>query len=49
MINIYLFTQNLKLKSFEKFASLLNKADKNIFLTTQYLFDNEREYIEKLF
>lgn len=49
MLNIYLFTSNLKLKSFEKFSGLGKNADKNIFLTTHYLFDNEREYLEKLF
>lgn len=49
MLNVWLFSQNLKLKSFEKFSCLSKKADKNIFLTTQYLFDNEREYLEKMF
>jgi len=49
MVNIFLFTQNVKLESFEKFKMLGEDVDKNIFLTTHLLFDNEKEYLESLF
>lgn len=49
MVNIFLFTQNVKLESFEKFKNLGEKAEENIFLTTHLLFDNERTYLESLF
>ena len=49
MLNVYLFTQHLKLESFNNFTKLSKKDDSNLFLTTHYLFDNEREFLEKLF
>lgn len=46
MINIYVFTQNVKLKSFGKFVE---KGEKNIFVTTHMLFDYEKNYLCSLF
>ena len=49
MVNIFLFTQNVKLQSFEKFKNLAGNGDNNIFLTTHLLFDNEKRYLESLY
>ena len=47
-INIYVFSQNLKLKSIKNF-NYLGKNTINVFLTPHYLFQNEREFLEKCF
>ena len=48
MINIYVFSQNVKLDSFEKLRCK-NQDDENVFLTTQMLFDYEREKLNTIF
>ena len=47
--SILVFTQNLKLKSLEKCMPFLNKGSNTIFVTTQFLFENERKYLSSLF
>lgn len=50
MTNIFVFTQNLVLKSISKYAYLSNKKDdKTIFITTHYLFENERQFLRQYF
>lgn len=49
MVNVFVFNQNLKLDSLKKFSNLINTSNKNIFVTTHYLFENEREYLNSLF
>lgn len=49
MTNIFVFTQNLKLDSFRKYAKLSGKEDKNVFLTTHFLFENERAFLSSIF
>jgi len=48
MRNIFVFTQNMKLESFKEMAKQYCE-DENIFLTTNYLFENEREFLRRLF
>ena len=48
MTNIYVFSQNVKLDSFEK-VSCKEPDDNNIFLTTHMLFDYEKEKVRSLF
>ena len=49
MASIIVFTQNLKLESLEKYKTVIASNDKNVFLTTHFLFENERAYISGLF
>ena len=49
MLNVFLFSQNLKIESLNWFTSLSHSDDENYFLTTQLLFSNETEYIKGLF
>ena len=49
MINIFLFTQNLKLSSLFRIAKISNIQDTNVFLTTHFLFDNERDLLSSIF
>ena len=49
MINIFIFTQNLILDSLKRFQSLSSNNDTNVFLTTHYLFENERAFIASIF
>lgn len=49
MTNIYVFTQNLILESLRKYQNLSGDSDKNAFITTHFLFENEREFISSLF
>lgn len=49
MTNLFIFTQNLILNSFKKYQHLSSNEDTNIFLTTHFLFENEREYLASLF
>ena len=44
---IFVFTQNLKLQSFNEYKNFGTEA--NVFITTHLLFDNERNYISSLF
>ena len=46
---LFLFSQNLKLTSFEKLSSLWNKGDKIFLFTTHHLFENEIEYLKGIF
>lgn len=49
MVNVFLFTQNLVLESLKRYQGLASKTDTNVFLTTHFLFENERGYIKTLF
>ena len=49
MNKVFLFTQNLKLNSFDKFKNMVCDNDNIILLTTHYLFENERNYFKNLF
>lgn len=49
MINIFLFTQNVLIKSICKYCNLTCEGDENIFITTHYLFENEKEIIKNCF
>jgi hypothetical protein len=49
MTNIIVFTQNLRLDSLKDLAASVQKSDSNIFITTNYLFENERKFLETLF
>lgn len=49
MKKIFLFSQNVKLSSFEKLKQYIYNSDELIFLTTHFLFDSERKYITQLF
>ena len=42
-MSIFVFSQNVKLDSIEKYAYLSDEY--NIIVTTQYLFENEKEYL----
>ena len=44
---IFFFSQNVKLDSLKKYVDL--KEDKNIIITTHFLFENERKFLESLF
>ena len=44
---IFVFSQNVKLDSLKKYVDL--KEDKNIIITTHFLFENERKFLESLF
>lgn len=46
-MHIFVFTQNLKINSFEKFSHL--GGNDNVFITTHFLFENERTYLSNLF
>lgn len=46
---IIIFTQNLKLESLQRFADFIASKEENVFLTTHFLFENERAYISKFF
>lgn len=46
--NVFIFSQNLKLYSIEKFKNI-GKNKQNIFLTPHYLFPNEKEYLKNIF
>lgn len=48
MTNIYIFSQNVKLDSFEKLRCK-ESDDENIFLTTHMLFDYEKDKLNDLF
>lgn len=50
MINMFVFSQNLILDSITKFSHLSNKnEDSTIFVTSQFLFENERELLCRVF
>lgn len=50
MINIFVFSQNLVLESIKNYSTYSNKTDdKTVFVTTNYLFENEREFLNKYF
>lgn len=49
MYSIIVFSQNLKLESFRKISLREKKENKIIFLTTHFLFENERKYLTELF
>lgn len=48
MINVFLFSQNVKIESIRKYKALGRDAI-NVFLTPHYLFPNERKYLENYF
>ncbi len=48
MPNIFVFSKNLKLSSFSLIANQFKKADSNIFITTHFLFQNEREELDSM-
>lgn len=49
MINIFLFSQNLKLDSFTSIVKNVSYADKNIFLSPHMLYENEKIFLENIF
>lgn len=49
MNNIFVFTQNLKLDSLKGYVTLTAEQDLNIFVTTHFLFENERAYISSIY
>ena len=50
MTNLFVFTQNVKLESILKYAELsVSSADKTVFLTTHFLFENERAFLNAHF
>lgn len=49
MINIFVFSQNLKLESLAKYSKLSSTNDKVIFLTTHHLFENEIEFLSNIY
>ena len=48
-INLYVFSQNTKLESFEKIADTLQTEKKSVMLTSHKLFENEKEYLKTIF
>ena len=46
---LFLFSQNLKLISFEKCSSLWEKGDSIVLFTTHHLFENETAYLKTIF
>lgn len=49
MKKLFLFSQNVKLTSFEKLSSYWHKGDEIILFTTHQLFENEIEYLNGIF
>ena len=49
MVNIFLFSQNLKLESLSSVLENICPADRNIFVTPHMLYINEKKFIEHLF
>lgn len=49
MNNIYVLTQNVKIESLRRIKGLSKSNETNVFLTTNFLFENERKYISNLF
>lgn len=49
MDNIVLISQNVKLPSLVRLTPILNGESEITFLSTQFLFENERELIDKIF
>lgn len=49
MNNIFVFTQNLILESLKQYINLSKKGDKAVFITTHFLFENERAIISNFF
>lgn len=50
MVNIFVFNQNILLESIIKYSYLSNKTiDKTVFITTNFLFENEKKFLGKYF
>lgn len=49
MKKLFLFSQNVKLSSFEKLKNYLSKGDEIVLFTTHHLFENEIEYLKSIF
>lgn len=50
MINVFVFSQNLILDSLKEYSALSNKdRDTTIFVTTHFLFENERIFLSQQF
>jgi len=49
MTNVYVFSQNLKLLSFAELKHSVSAEDKNVFITTHMLFENEQAYLRSVF
>ncbi len=49
MKKLFLFSQNVKLSSFENLKPYWNKGDEIILFTTHHLFENEIEYLKSFF
>lgn len=49
MKKLFLFSQNVKLSSFENLKPYCNKGDEIILFTTHHLFENEIEYLKSIF
>lgn len=49
MKKLFLFSQNVKLSSFENLKPYWNKGDEIILFTTHHLFENEIEYLKSIF
>lgn len=48
-MNIIVFTQNVKMANFVELAKKIKKLEKTVFITTQFLFANEKEYLRSIF
>ena len=46
-MSVFVFNQNVKIKSLRKCVGLASKT--NLFLTTHYLYENERAQIDSMF
>lgn len=46
---IFVFSQNLKLEYFKSNVNLSKNTDTSVFLTTQLLFENEKDYLKEIF
>lgn len=49
MINIFVFSQNLVLDSIKKYSNLSKEGDSAVFVTSHFLFENERKFIAGIF
>ena len=49
MPNIFVFSKNLKISFFSVIADRFKNSDGNIFITTHFLFENEKKFLDSLF
>ena len=48
-VNVYIFTQNMKLDSFKKISNTLQTEKKSVMLTTHKLLANEKKFLNDIF